>query len=329
MKKTVIIILSVFVFILAAAVLAVNCILTPPADTQISNGIPVSATAPSVDPASIRSIPPYQGNLIIEINDNRPFFSTDEIIPEAYDLYSKLDAFGRAGTARACLGPELLPTEARGSIATIEPTGWQKDSEIYHRCHLIGNQMAGNDSAENLITGTIDLNIKGMLPIENRVAMYVGNTGNHVLYRVTPLYEGSNLVATALEIEAYSVEDQGREISFNVLIYNVQEGYTISYSSGRYVEDNGQQPGVILQLLPGEEDSEAAERMLPGRSESYDDQTISEDEPTYILNTNTMRFHYPYCDSVQDIKDKNKELFYGTREEAIEQGYTPCGRCNP
>ena len=263
----------------------------------------------------------FEGYFVIELNDGYPDFTVKDLTTQPYDVYSELDDLGRAGTAMACIGRESFPKEQRSSIEEIIPSGWNNayydfvdDGYIYNRCHLIGNQLTGNDTPNNIITGTHYLNIEGMLPYENWVTMYVSNTGNHVLYRVTPLYEGDNLVASAVQMEGYSVEDFGAGICFNVLIYNIQPGIAIDYSNG----DNWQDDSVIVAITETFEDTE---------TESIE--ALGEQEVTYILNTSSHKFHYPYCDSVIDMKEKNKAEFYGTRDEAIAQGYEPCGRCNP
>ena len=191
-------------------------------------------------------IPAYSGDAYVEINGNVPYFTDSELSTTSYEYYSDLDSLGRCGVCMANIGPDLMPTEERGEIGNIKPTGWHtiKYSEIiegnylYNRCHLIGFQLAGeNDNEKNLITGTRYLNMSGMLPFENMVADYVKETGNHVLYRVTPIFEGDNLVADGVLIEAESVEDNGSGILFNVFCYNIQPGIVIDYATGDSAED--------------------------------------------------------------------------------------------
>ena len=191
-------------------------------------------------------IPAYFGDAYVEINGNVPYFTDSELSTTSYEYYSELDSLGRCGVCVANIGTDIMPTEERGEIGHIKPTGWHtvKYSEIiegnylYNRCHLIGFQLAGeNDNEKNLITGTRYLNMNGMLPLENMVADYVTETGNHVLYRVTPIYEGDNLVADGVLIEAESVEDNGTGILFNVFCYNIQPGITIDYATGDSTED--------------------------------------------------------------------------------------------
>ncbi len=169
------------------------------------------------------------------VDENVPGFSEDEITTESFEHYSELDALGRCGVATACIGTDLMPTEKRGNISRVKPTGWhsiQYDSvegkSLYNRCHLIAHQLAGEDANEkNLITGTRYMNVSGMLPFEEEVGDYVRETGNHVMYRVTPVFEGDNLLADGVQMEAYSVEDQGKGVSYNVYIFNAQPGIWI------------------------------------------------------------------------------------------------------
>lgn len=259
-------------------------------------------------------IPAYDGGAYVVINGGVPFFTADELARGVFEEYSELDALGRCGAAFANICPELMPTEERGTIGKIRPTGWHTvkydviaDKYLYNRCHLIGYQLAGENANEkNLITGTRYLNMEGMLAWENLVADYVKETGNHVLYRVTPYFEGDNLVAKGVLMEGYSVEDNGAGVCFNVFCYNVQPGIVIDYATGESALAVTDERATIA---PGETQPEA----------EYD----------YVLNTNTMRFHIPSCDSVLAMKEKNKRLFSGERETLIENGYTPCGRCNP
>ena len=188
----------------------------------------------------ISDLPVYSGEPYVPINDNIPAFSDSDFTTTSFEHYSELDSLGRCGVAFANVGQDLMPTEERGSIGQVKPTGWHtvKYSHVdgqylFNRCHLIGWQLtAENANKQNLITGTRYLNIEGMLPFENMVADYVKETGNHVLYRVTPVFEGSNLVASGVQIEAWSVEDDGEGICFNVYCYNVQPGVEIDYASG-------------------------------------------------------------------------------------------------
>ena len=191
-------------------------------------------------PDSPEEIPAFSGDAYVAINGNVPFFVEEEYTTESYEYYSDLDELGRCGVTMACIGVDIMPTEDRGEIGSVRPTGWQSvkydivdGKYLYNRCHLIGFQLAGeNANKKNLITGTRYLNIEGMLPFENLVADYVKETENHVLYRVTPLFEGDNLVAHGVLMEGYSVEDDGEGVCFCVYAYNAQPGITIDYATG-------------------------------------------------------------------------------------------------
>ena len=192
---------------------------------------------------AFEEIPPFQGDLFLE-EDQYPDFSVKDLSSEAYEKYSDLDEQGRAGAAMACIGPESFPQTQREPLEEITPSGfhnaWYEQVEygyVYNRCHLIAYRLTGNNSVNNIITGTHCLNVNGMVPYEELVALYILRTGNHVLYRVTPVYEGDNLVASAVRMEGYSVEDLGEGICFNVLVYNVQPGIRIDYASGETWQD--------------------------------------------------------------------------------------------
>ena len=270
-------------------------------------------------------IPSYTGSPYTQINDNVPDFPLDDYTTEAFETYSDLDELGRCGVAYANVCQELMPTQKRGKIGQIKPSGWQTakyDSVdgkyLYNRCHLIGYQLTGENANEkNLITGTRYLNVDGMLPFENMVADYVKETGNHVLYRVTPIFTGDNLVADGVQMEAESVEDNGDGILFNVFCYNVQPGIGIDYATG----DNWEDDSIPQAEEPDESQTQPA----------YDEETDTQDEPvgtTYIINTNTGKFHYPQCSSVGQMNESNKEEYTGSRDDLIAQGYSPCKRCH-
>ena len=199
------------------------------------------STAETTLSFSLDDIPEFDGtSAYVIINDNIPDFDESEYTTESFEIYSELDSLGRCGVAYANICQEIMPTEERGEIGSIKPTGWHTvkydivdGKYLYNRCHLIGYQLAGENANEkNLITGTRYLNVEGMLDFENEVADYVEETDNHVLYRVTPIFEGDNLLASGVQIEAYSVEDSGEGICFNVYCYNAQPGVTINYETG-------------------------------------------------------------------------------------------------
>lgn len=190
--------------------------------------------------SNMEDIADYNGNNYVIVNDNNPYFKEEEYTTDSFEKYSELDSLGRCGVAYANISKELMPTEKRGSIGSIKPSGWHTikydhidGKYLYNRCHLIGYQLTGENANEkNLITCTRSMNTKGMLQFENMVTKYIKDTGNHVLYRVTPVFEGNNLVATGVEMEAYSVEDNGKGIKFNVFVYNIEDGIIIDYKTG-------------------------------------------------------------------------------------------------
>ncbi len=286
--------------------------------------------------AANKRVPAYLGEETIVLNGNVPDFAAEEITTSSFEKYGSLDEYGRCTASIACIGTDIMPVEERGSIAAIKPTGWNQnkypgivDSDppyLYNRCHVIGFQLTGeNDNEKNLITGTRYMNVEGMLPYENIVAEYVVSTGNHVMYRVTPVFDGINLLCTGVQMEAYSVEDSGKGISFNVFCYNVQPGVYIDYSDGSNWLDDG-------FIFTGSDTlSEQTTRSAitgDGAAVNSSENDLTE-EADYIANKNSKKFHYPSCESVSDMKEKNKLYFQGTRDELIEQGYEPCKRCNP
>lgn len=189
---------------------------------------------------SLEEIPPWSGEAYVAVNGNIPFFVEEEYTTESYEFYSELDELGRCGMTMACIGTDIMPTEERGNIGSVKPSGWQSvkydcvdGKYLYNRCHLIGFQLCGeNANKRNLITGTRYLNIEGMLPFEDMVADYVKETENHVLYRVTPIFNGDDLVAEGVLLEGWSVEDNGEDICFCVYAYNAQPGVIIDYATG-------------------------------------------------------------------------------------------------
>ena len=253
----------------------------------------------------VGALPEYGANAYTAINGNIPEFKKDEITKDSFEEYGRLDKLGRCTTCTACVGKDLMPTEKRGQIGMVKPTGWHTvkyegidGNYLYNRCHLRGYQLtAENANPRNLITGTRYMNTEGMLPFENEVADYVRSTNNHVMYRVTPVFEGNELVARGVKMEAYSVEDGGKSVSFNVFCYNTQPGIEIDYSTGE-----SKQIKTSTSDVKGE---------------------------TYILNTSSRKFHRPDCSSVSQIKNENKKSFSGSRSEMISQGYKPCGYCKP
>lgn len=300
-----------------------------------SQGQQTESSAPTeittVSSFSLSDVPAYSGKAYTSVNGNVPYFSAAELTTTSFETYSDLDSLGRCGVTYACIGKDLMPTEERGSIGMVKPTGWHTvryddlvdGKYLYNRCHLIGYQLTGeNANTKNLITGTRYLNIEGMLSFENMVADYIQETNNHVLYRVTPIFEGNNLLANGVLMEGYSVEDKGAGVSYCVFAYNVQPGIEIDYATGESKLADGAQQ---------EEQKTATVTPTPSpEPEKQEPVTGSEaSQADYILNTNMKKFHYPTCSSVNDMKEKNKQKFFGTRDEAIALGYSPCGRCKP
>ena len=260
----------------------------------------------------LSNIPDYDGKAYVELNGNVPEFSKSEkTYSESFEEYGKLDSLGRCTYAVSCIGKDLMPTEKSGSIGSVKPSGWHiskydfvDGKYLYNRCHLIGYQLtAENANERNLITGTRYLNVEGMLPFENDVADYIEITNNHVYYKVTPIFEGNNLVANGVQMQAYSVEDNGQGISFNVYCYNVQPGVAIDYATG----DN---QAVASSSITSTSSDEA-------------------DKKTYIVNTKTKKFHNPDCEGVKKMSSSNKKKYKGTRDSLISNGYSPCQKCNP
>ena len=261
----------------------------------------------------------------IEVNGNIPYFTDADKTTTAYEKYSELDSLGRCGVVMACIGRELMPKadEERGSISSVTPSGWEQakydtalvdGGYLYNRAHLIGWQLtAENANERNLITGTRYFNVDGMLPFENMVADYIKETGNHVLYRVTPDFQGNNLVATGVTMEAYSVEDNGEGIQFCVYVYNFQPGILIDYATGKSRLDDGSEIPDKSTEDDGKGDT--------GTGESTDS--------TYILNTSSKKFHNPDCSGAATIKEQNKQTYTGSRDDLIAEDYTPCGICKP
>lgn len=262
----------------------------------------------------------YSGKPYAVVNGGIPSFS--QTGTASWERYGELDRLGRCTAAEACIGRDIMPTLTRGPIGQIKPTGWQTakydfvdGKYLYNRCHLIGFQLTGENANErNLITGTRYLNTKGMLPFENMVADYINDTGNHVMYRCTPVFAGNESVARGVHLEAYSVEDKGDGICFNVFIFNVQPGVKIDYLTGESSLEN-----ESTAPTPTQRPSSA-----PKPSPSSTAQAQS-----YVLNTKTHVFHYASCRHVSSIKAANRKNFTGSRGALIKDGFKPCGSCHP
>lgn len=315
-------------------------------DAQSENGLPREIQKGTS--VTLANIPVYDGTPYIQLEKNIPDFTEDEKKnTETFETYSELDSLGRCGQAYANICPEIQPMEERDAIGNVRPSGWHTvkyndlidGNYLYNRCHLIAYCLTGeNANEENLITGTRYLNTEGMLPFEEMVNDYVDRTGNHVLYRVTPQYEGDNLVASGVEMEGWSVEDAGTGICFHVYCYNVQPGIEINYADGtswETVSDNrenaqktesvGQESGCTGQETRLESDITTEQLEIANGDSDRRNKTAQ----TYILNTNTKKIHRPTCSSVSQMKETNKQTYEGTVEELENMGYAPCKKCNP
>ena len=287
---------------------------TQSSEHEVSEAVEESTPSEAAGELDISDIPEYSGSPYVEVSGNVPTFTEADLSSPA-EAYAPLDSLGRCGSAMAIVSPDTMPTEERGSIGMVKPSGWHtvryddliSDRYLYNRCHLIGYQLtAENANERNLITGTRYLNVEGMLPFENQIADYVERTGNRVLYRVTPIFVGDELVARGVQMEAQSVEDGGAGVSFNVFCYNVQPGVEIDYLTGE--SGRSQDAGEV--------------------SESSSIQP-SAGQVTYVLNVNSGKFHLPDCPSVSKMADRNKRDLTSTYDEMIANGYSPCGNCLP
>lgn len=276
-----------------------------------SDGAAESVQSVTIDTDSefdFDTIPEFKGEPYVIINNNIPDFSDADYTTTSFETYGELDSLGRCTVCCACIGQDLMPTEERSSIGNIKPTGWHTvkydnvdGKYLYNRCHLIGYQLtAENANESNLITGTRYLNTEGMLPFEDKTADYVKNTGNHVLYRVTPLFKDNELVARGVQMEGYSIEDSGDGVCFNVYCYNNQPGIEINYADGT--------------------------SKTTDESYTFDD---GSDKGTYIVNLSSKKFHTEDCPSISKIKEDNKKIYTGSRQNLINNGYEPCKQCNP
>lgn len=265
----------------------------------------------AVDAIADTTIPEYSGNPYVSLNDNIPYFTDEELAITPFELYSGVDYIGRCGAAYANICKEIMPTEERGEIGSVKPSGWHTVKYdcidgmfLYNRCHLIGYQLAGeNANTKNLITGTRYLNVEGMLPFENMVGDYVNETNNHVLYRVTPVYEENNLVASGVIIEAKSVEDNGDGILFNVYCYNVQPGISIDYLTG--------------------ESAEVENEAIQSTNDDDKEQTNTGESALVWLSATGEKYH-----SINNCGRMNPDNARQVTEEyAISSGFEKCSKC--
>ncbi len=290
----------------------------PASDETVSQEHP---EAPHLSYLDGFSVPEYSGEPYIVLNNGLPFFDTEDLDTEAYEIYYALDPLGRCTLADAVVGTELMPDKKRGNISSVKPSGWQSvmypqslvDGEsLYNRCHLIAFGLAGEEANPyNLVTGTRYFNTKGMNSFENMTIDYIRETGNHVRYRVTPVFTGDNLVCDGAVMEAWSIEDEGDGIGFCIYAYNVQPGICIDYATGDNWIEGGELPSV----------TETEPEVLPTLEEDY--------EGTFILNTKKKTIHLPECEGAQTMSEKNRQEYTGSYNRLIEDGYVPCRNCLP
>lgn len=293
-----------------------------------------AAAAPAAASFDYSQVPAFDGTASVQMNGNVPYFIADDIQyakdNPGYEHYGEQDRLARCTVASASVGKETMPAEGeeRGEIGQIKPTGWHtvkyesvSGKYLYNRCHLIGWQLTDeNSNINNLITGTRFMNVDGMLKYEDDVAAYVKSTGNHVLYRVTPVFLDDDLVARGVLMEARSVEDEGAGLQFCVWAYNAQPGITIDYVDGNSEE---------TPLLPAAGESSASESEGSSNAGSTASDASPAQVKSYVLNTNTKKFHVPGCSSVNKMKAANRQDVESTRSDLIAQGYEPCQKCNP
>ena len=282
----------------------------------------------NIDVSNIYDIPEYSGEDYIILNNNVPNFSDSDLTTTSFEEYSPLDSLGRCGVAYANVGTDIMPTEKRESISSVKPSGWQsvkydivEGKYLYNRSHLIGYQLtAENANARNLITGTRYFNATLMLPYENMVADYIKETNNHVLYRVTPLFEGNNLVATGVQMEAKSVEDNGEGIEFNVFVYNVQPGITIDYATG----NNSLSDEEIVET---ESSNNTTSSTNSTSNPNNTNNTTTSNEYTVIRgNSKSKIYHCPGQRDYENMSDSKYLINFNSEQEAINAGYRKASR---
>lgn len=311
----------------------INTEFTRTTETESQVSQPVSETPLEITSFDYSMVPEYNGNASVAINNNVPFFNADEKVAgtSSFETYSELDELKRCGTAYACIGKDIMPTEERGQIGMVKPTGWHTvkydcvdGKYLYNRCHLIAYCLAGENANEkNLITGTRYLNIEGMLPYETLTAKYMDNNpDNHVLYRVTPVFIGSELVARGVLMEGYSVEDNGAGVNFCVFCYNVQPDVEINYADGESSQNGSKDKGTGFTGYTNEDSG------FSGYSNKSSTETGSSIN-SYVVNTSSKKFHKADCKNANKISDKNKEIVNESCDELIGDGYEPSKCCNP
>lgn len=317
---------------------------TTEAESQVSQ--PVSETLSETTSFDYSMVPEYTGSASVAINNNVPFFNADEKAAgtSSFETYSELDDLRRCGTAYTCIGKDIMPTEERGQIGMVKPTGWHTvkydcvdGKYLYNRCHLIAYCLAGENANEkNLITGTRYLNIEGMLPYETLTAKYMDNNpDNHVLYRVTPVFIGNELVARGVLMEGYSVEDNGAGVNFCVFCYNAQPDVEINYTDGESSQKDSTDKDTGFTGYTNKDSSSSSSTDKGSNTNSsankdtgftgYTDENTS----SYVVNISSKKFHKADCKNADKISDKNKEIVNESRDELISNGYEPSKCCNP
>ncbi len=328
---------SILFALVLSLLLLVSCgIAEMPSDSIPSssdNAVNSSDTVSGSDTVyTIDTVPEFNGvDAFVAINNNKPEFTESELVNESYEYYSALDSLGRCGYTMACVGRDIMPTEDRGNIGQVKPTGWHTvkydivdGKYLYNRCHLIGYQLTGeNANTSNLITGTRYLNIEGMLPFENMIADYVKESGNHVIYRVTPIFDGDNLLARGVQMEAVSVEDNGDGIMFNIYAYNAQPGITIDYKTGSSMLAAGGEANLNNSQHVDSSDVNANDK------DTDIDNNSTQTAVKYVLNTNSKKFHKIGCNSAEKISAANRDESNKSRDAIIADGYEPCKICKP
>ena len=291
--------------------------------STVSQKTQTTTTTTSETTPKVFEVPEYEGKDYIVVNNDNPYFTEADIKSSSFEDYSPLDSLGRCGVCVACIGKDIMPTEERGSIGMVKPSGWQLSKYdfvdgkyLYNRCHLIGYQLTGENANErNLITGTRYMNIGRMLDLENKTASYIHKTGNHVMYRVTPIFKDGELVARGVLMEALSVEDNGAGIKFCNYVYNVQPNVSINYADGTN----------SLISAPATTTTQTVKTTAQATQNTQSSQSASRE---FILNKNTKKYHETWCSSIKDIKEKNKGEYNGTEEELKSMGYSPCKKCH-
>lgn len=343
----------------------INTEFTRNTETESQVSQPVSETSSETASFDYSMVPEYTGSASVAINNNIPFFNADEKAAgtTSFETYSELDDLRRCGVAYACIGKDIMPTEERGQIGMVKPTGWHTvkydcvdGKYLYNRCHLIAYCLAGENANEkNLITGTRYLNIEGMLPYETLTAKYMDNNpNNHVLYRVTPVFVGSELVARGVLMEGYSVEDDGAGVNFCVFCYNVQPDVEIDYADGEssYKGSTDKNSDTNGSTDKGSDTSSSANKDAgfsgytnESTTETDDSKNSSfsgysnegsgftgytdENTSSYVVNTSSKKFHTADCKNADKISDKNRKVVNKSRDELIADGYEPSKCCNP